>query len=354
MSSPPLLYDLTLEQLRDHLTAWGEPSYRANQIWHALYVRNVASALEITDLPRSLRARLANAFRFSSLSLASSARSRSGQTEKLLLQLPDGAAIEAVIMRYRKRNTACISTQAGCAMACQFCATGQMGFVRHLSGGEIVEQVRYIIDRLAHDSKRLTNIVFMGMGEPFHNYGGTIKALDILSHPEGLDFGARRITISTVGLLPGLQRFTRQQRQVNLAVSLHAATNELRSQLLPINRRYPLEVLIPACRAYVYTTKRRLSFEWALIDGVNDGLEQAAALSQLLKGMNCHLNLIPLNPTAGFAGRASSRQRAAEFAAIVERHGISCTIRVRRGLSINAGCGQLATQQSHAGNEEQA
>jgi 23S rRNA (adenine2503-C2)-methyltransferase len=244
-------------------------------------------------------------------------------------------------MGYRRRTTLCISTQAGCAMGCSFCATGQMGFARQLSAGEIVEQVLLFAAR-----ERISNIVFMGMGEPFHNYEATLEAVDRLNDPEGMAFGARRMTLSTVGLVPQLERFTRERRQVNLAVSLHAATDDLRDRLVPINRKYPLDVLMGACRAYIQLTGRRLTFEWALIRDVNDGEDQALALASRVRGLNCHVNLIPLNPTSGYPGQASPRERAAAFRTVLTSRGIPCTVRVRRGLDIDAGCGQLAAKSS--------
>jgi 23S rRNA (adenine2503-C2)-methyltransferase len=313
-------------------------------VWSALYQGLVDDPDQITTLPTGLRHRLAQAYRFTSFTTQEIIQSRDGGTEKLLLRLPDGLAIEAVLMRYQRRRTACISTQAGCAMGCLFCATGQMGFRRHLTSGEIVEQVLLMTRRLKQREDRLTNIVVMGMGEPFHNYQATMQAIDRLHHPQGFGFGARRITISTVGLIPGIERFSRERRQVNLSVSLHAATNPLRDQIVPINRRYPLEDLISASGAYVETTGRRISFEWVLIRDLNDGAEQAEALVRLVRNLNCHVNLIPLNPTPGFDGKGSSRRQAEAFAEILGRHRIPCTLRVRRGIRIQAGCGQLATK----------
>ncbi|HET7009893.1 MAG TPA: 23S rRNA (adenine(2503)-C(2))-methyltransferase RlmN, partial [Anaerolineales bacterium] len=274
------------------------------------------------------------------LEIRARATSRDGHTTKVLLGRPgEPGAVEAVRMDYHRRTTLCISTQSGCAMGCSFCATGQMGFNRNLSAGEIVEQVLHF----AREGS-VTNLVFMGMGEPFHNYEATMESIDQLNDPQGMAFGARRMTLSTVGLIPQIERFTQEKRQVNLAVSLHAATDELRSRLLPVNRKYPLEPLLAACRAYVEHTGRRISFEWALIHGVNDGLEQAGQLASLLRGLNCHVNLIPLNPTRGYSGAASTRERAGAFREHLQARGIACTIRVRRGLDIHAGCGQLATQ----------
>ena len=250
-------------------------------------------------------------------------------------------------MRYSRRRTLCISTQAGCAMGCVFCATGQMGFRRHLSSGEIVEQVLYYARLLAEQGERVTNVVVMGMGEPFHNYQATLEAIDRLNHPQGFNLGERRFTISTVGLVPAVRRFTAEKRQINLAVSLHAADDELRSKLLPINRKYPLEEVFSACREYVELTHRRLTFEWALIQNVNDTHEQARLLTSRLGGLLCHVNIIPLNPTEKYSGTATTLQRARAFQAELERHHIPCTIRLRRGIDIQAGCGQLAGKMAH-------
>ncbi len=341
----PLAYELSLQEWVDLFRSWDEPAYRARQVWHGLYQRFYQSAEEFTDLPLALRRRLAERFRFPPLIPLASQTSRDGQTIKTLFQLEDGQAIEAVLMRYERRHTLCISTQVGCAMGCVFCATGQMGFRRHLTAGEIIAQVMYYARKLADEGKRVTNIVIMGMGEPFHNYENTMKAIDRLNDPQGYNFGERRITISTVGLVPMIRRFTAERRQVNLAISLHAADNALRSSLMPVNRKYSLEEVLQACRDYVRETHRRVTFEWALIQGVNDTPEQARRLAALLKGLLCHVNLIPLNPTRGYSGKATTRERARAFQAILEQAGIPTTIRLRRGIEIQAGCGQLATQE---------
>jgi 23S rRNA (adenine2503-C2)-methyltransferase len=225
-----------------------------------------------------------------------------------------------------------------------------MGFQRNLTGGEIIEQVLFYARQLKKQDDQVTNIVLMGMGEPFHNYEATFQAVDRLNHPDGFNFGARRFTISTVGLVPAIRRFTTERRQVNLAVSLHAADDELRSSLIPINRKYPLDILMDACEEYIGVTNRRITFEWALIRGVNDSLEQAQKLASRLKSFLrsgaalCHVNIIPLNPTHRYTGQATSRHQALAFQAELERAGIPCTIRVRRGIDIQAGCGQLAIE----------
>ncbi len=338
------IYDLDLPELTDWVTGWGEPAYRARQIWEGLYRHFYRSPEEFTSLPRSLRARLAEHLRFETLLPLKQLASSDGQTIKTLFQLHDDKAIEAVLMKYERRRTLCISTQAGCAMGCVFCATGQMGFKRHLSSGEIVAQVMYYARLLHQQNERVTNVVLMGMGEPFHNYENTMAAIDRLNHPEGYNFGARRFTLSTVGLAPLIRRFADEGRQANLAVSLHAVDDETRSQMMPINRKYPIAEVLDACRYYVAKTHRRISFEWALIHGVNDTPETAHKLAQLLKGLLCHVNAIPLNPTPNYRGRAADRQRAERFKNILEGAGIPCTIRMRRGIDIAAGCGQLAGQ----------
>jgi 23S rRNA (adenine2503-C2)-methyltransferase len=345
-----LIYDLDFPELEERLRAWGEPGYRAGQVWQGLYQRLWNDPAKFTNLPLALRQKLADEFNFSHLKSSIVLDSSDGETRKTLFHLPDGHAIEAVLMRYSQRRTLCISTQAGCAMGCVFCATGQMGFRRHLTSGEIVEQVLFYARQLHEEGDHVTNVVVMGMGEPFHNYDATMQAIDRLNDPTGFNFGARRFTVSTVGLVPVIRRFAEEQRQVNLAISLHASDDELRGSMLPVNRRYPIDQLLDACEEYVQKTSRRITFEWALIRDVNDTPEQAQALARLLQrfrrngSVMCHVNVIPLNPTQKFHGEATTRQRALAFQAELERYGIPCTIRLRRGIDIQAGCGQLAVQ----------
>jgi 23S rRNA (adenine2503-C2)-methyltransferase len=344
-----LIFDQDLSTLESALESWSEPKYRARQIWQGLYQNLWARPEQFSTLPGSLRTKLTEHYQFTNLNPSHYLTSQDGETTKTLFALPDGSAVETVLMRYEKRRTLCISTQAGCAMGCVFCATGQMGFRRNLSSGEILEQVLYYARVLKEQEETVTNVVIMGMGEPFHNYDATMQAIDRLNHPEGFNFGARRFTISTVGLIPAIRRFANEQRQVNLAISLHAADDELRNSLLPINRKYPLGELMLACHEYFEKTHRRLTFEWALIQGVNDTLEQARKLAGLLRSFRhegtaaCHVNVIQLNPTRQYAGEATTRRQALAFQAELEKHGIPCTIRLRRGLDIQAGCGQLAT-----------
>jgi 23S rRNA (adenine2503-C2)-methyltransferase len=334
---------LTLEELTKRLQSLGEPTFRARQLWHNVYKRLLNNPEEMTDIPRVLQLRIPEWFTFTSLETQTMARTDDGSTEKILFSLSDGRSIESVLMRHQRRRTVCVSTQVGCAMGCVFCATGQMGLERNLTPGEIVEQVIYFARYLANGDERLTNLVIMGMGEPFHNYQATMQAIKTLNDPTGFKFGSRRITISTIGIVPMIKRFAHENQQVNLAVSLHAATDELRSELVPINKRYPLDELIQTCKEYVQITGRRITFEWALVHEVNDDLDQAQALVDLIQGLNCHVNLIPLNPTQGYAGRATAQERVKGFLDFLVEHKITCTIRVRQGVDINAGCGQLAS-----------
>ena len=350
-----LIYDLDLDEITNLLKEWNEPAYRAKQIWQGLYQHFYSSPEQFTNLPKSLREKIGPLF-VSPIKPKLYLDSSDGQTRKTLFELQDGQVIEAVLMKYdpdtfkgRGRRTLCISTQAGCAMGCVFCATGQMGFKRHLSSGEIIAQVMYYARMLKEQNEVVTNIVLMGMGEPFHNYNNTMEAIDRLNDPDGYKFGARRFTVSTVGLVPMIRRFADEKRQVNLAISLHAADDQSRVSMLPINKKYKIEDVIEACRYYIAQTGRRVTFEWALIHGVNDTPEVAQKLASRLKGLLCHVNAIPLNPTAGFEGHATDRQRAALFKETLEQAGVPCTIRMKRGIDIQAGCGQLAGAVSSLG-----
>jgi 23S rRNA (adenine2503-C2)-methyltransferase len=335
------IYDFGHEELFTAVSDLGEPSYRADQVWQWLYRHYASDYQEMTNLPKSFRDKLSEQFPFPNPELAATQESSDGNTLKILFRLSDGNFIETVLMRYRKRRTLCISTQAGCAMGCVFCATGQMGFVRNLSVGEIVHQVIHFARELLASEDRLTNIVVMGMGEPLHNYDNTLAAVDIFTDSTGFKMGARKITISTVGLVPAIRRFADERRQIRLAISLHAASDEERGRLIPVAKRWPLAQLMDSARYYVAKTGRRISFEWALISEENDTPEDARKLGNLLQGLMCHVNLIPLNPTKEYGGRPSSTSRVSAFQEELERFGVSSTVRVRRGIDIQAGCGQL-------------
>lgn len=356
MSERLVLYDLTYIQLAELLSSWGEPRFRADQVWRWLYGSLAERFEQMTNLPAVLRQRLAAETELAPLEPVASQESPSGQTRKVLFRLRDGETIESVLMRYTDRRTVCISTQAGCGMNCIFCATGQGGLARNLSAGEIVAQVIY----LARDIKigefgpgdeatlghPVSNVVLMGMGEPLANYAATRQAIETLSDPRGYNLGARRWTLSTVGLIPGIRRLAEEDLDINLAVSLHAATDELRDRLVPINRHNPLTELLAAIREYAARTRRRVSIEYALIDGVNDSPDQAEQLAVLLNNLLCHVNLIPLNPTPGTAWQPSPRERVNAFQAILEAAGVPTTVRMRRGIDIEAGCGQLRRRQA--------
>jgi 23S rRNA (adenine2503-C2)-methyltransferase len=341
------LYDLDLPALQSLLESWGEPAYRARQLWEWLYVHLADSFDQMTSLPKSLRERLADETTIGVPQVADTLLSEDGETHKDLLRLTDGETVEAVLMRYKRRRTACISTQVGCLIGCAFCATGQMGFRRNLTGGEIVAQALHFARLLRPKQNRLSNVVLMGMGEPLLNYDATLAALRRLTDPQGLNIGQRHITLSTVGIAPGIELLADETGhhggplQVTLAVSLHAATDQLRDQLVPMNQRYNLDALFEACHHHIQRTGRRISFEWALIEGVNDTPQQAQALAARLAGILSHVNLIPLNPTANYDGKPSSRKALDAFTKELDRRLISYTVRLGRGIDIQAGCGQL-------------
>lgn len=335
------LYELSEKQLTVFLDSLGEKRFRAQQLWDWMYLRRVASFDDMINLPKTLVTKLSEKATLGRLSLVAQQHSRDG-TEKRLYCLTDGQLIEAVLMPYRDgRQTACISTQAGCALGCVFCATGQMGFGRHLTSAEIFEQAMIFARELASQGKRLSNVVLMGMGEPFHNYDASLEAIRQLMGRLGI--GARHITVSTVGLVPQIRRFADEGLQVKLAVSLHKSDDEERSALMPINRRWNIASVIDACRYYTEKTGRRVTFEWAAIAGENDTVEEAHRLGRLLQGLLCHVNIIPLNPTGGYAAAPSDSARIRHFMETLSSYSISSTVRVRRGVDIDAGCGQLKT-----------
>ena len=295
----------------------------------------------MTSLPKALRAKLEEVTVLDTPQVLATQESLTGETRKDLLEMHDGEQVEVVLMRYIERRTVCVSTQVGCAIGCVFCATGQMGFQRNLSSGEIVAQVLHFERALRAQGKRVTNVVFMGMGEPLLNYDNTLAAITRLMDPDGLQMGQRRMTLSTAGIATAIRRFAKEKLQVNLAVSLHAATDELRAELMPVDQRHSLDALFAAVHEYIKRTNRQVTFEWALIDGVNDTPEQAAALAARIAGMLVHVNLIPLNPTDGYPGQPSSEEHIAAFTDILDRRHIPYTMRLRRGGDIQAGCGQL-------------
>ncbi len=318
----------------------GEPRYRLDQIWRALY-QNLSTPAEMTNLPKVLRATLSERLT-PALQVVARLVSDGGDTVKYLWELHDGLRIETVLMLYPDRVTVCVSSQVGCAMGCGFCATGQAGFARQLSVGEIVEQVAVAAREARSLDRRLGNVVFMGMGEPLANEAVVWESVERLHGDLGLS--ARKLTISTVGLVPGIRRLTERPLPVNLAVSLHAANDRLRDELVPINKRYPIDDLMEACADYLAVKGRRLSFEWAMIDGINDRASDAAELARLCRRFRlpAHVNLIPLNPTPGYSTVGSPLKRVNEFRDTLETLGVNATVRRNRGTDIDAACGQLA------------
>ncbi len=340
MSGADIL-ELTLVGLEAQLALWQEPHFRAAQIWDWIYRQLADDFGQMTNLPLALRGQLSKNYRIGALTPVAEQVSEDGLTRKELLELADGETIESVLMSYDRRQTVCVSTQVGCPIGCAFCATGQSGFSRHLSAGEIVGQPLYFARLLRAKQQSVTNVVIMGMGEPLLNYDAMWQAVETWNDRRGFGLGARKITISTAGHVPGIRRLAGERLQVGLAISLHAAHDALRDRLVPLNRTYPLQALLEACRGYVDATHRRVTIEYALMDGVNDSMVHARQLAGLLAGLMCHVNLIPLNPTGDGDYRPSPPSRVRAFEQVLAEHQVPTTTRLRRGLDIQAGCGQL-------------
>jgi len=354
------LLGLTRAELGGLVEDWGFKAVHAGKIWRHLYLQGRTDWETIYGLPRELAARLQDETTAALLPITRETHSTDGFTRKYLLGLADDHQIETVLMRYAGRVTACVSSQVGCAMGCVFCATGQMGYQRHLTTAEIVAQAMHVdrvlratvderpaLSEADHDSphhrhERLRNIVLMGMGEPLHNYDAVIKATEILRDSGGLALGAKKITLSTVGVVPGIIRLADERQPIYLAVSLHAATQAHRAAIVPVAKKWPLAELMNACRYYAEKMQRRIFFEWTLIAGENDQPADAHAVGRLLRDVPGQVNLIPLNPTSGYEGRPSDQTAAQRFQAILAEYGLPSTVRQRRGIDIAAGCGQLA------------
>lgn len=338
----PELGDLERVHLESEIEARGIERFRARQIFQWVHARGVADFEAMTDLPRDLRARLASEFSIATPAIAHRERSTDG-TEKFLLRLDDGRQIESVFIPDTPGMTLCISTQVGCGMACAFCLTGKMGLVRHLAAAEIVGQVRVLVDALGLRGTAF-NIVLMGMGEPLHNYDATMTALRILADPQGLAVPPRRVTLSTVGLLPALERLAKEPVMPNLAISLHAPTDVQRGELVPINRKYGVAEIIEACRRFPLKKRSRITFEYVLLAGVNDSLEDARRLARLLAPVKAKVNVIPLNAAAGIPFERPADEAIDGFAATLADHGVTVSVRKSRGRDIRAACGQLIVE----------
>lgn len=329
--------DKTLEELKKELKALGEKQFRAEQIFHWLYIEKVKSFEEMTNLSINLREKLKQNYTISNFNIIKKQESKDG-TKKYLFDVLDGNAIETVLMEYHHGKTICVSSQIGCKMGCKFCASTGIAFIRNLTAGEIIEQ---IIAVEQDTESRISNIVFMGVGEPLDNYENVIKAIHILNHPKGLNIGARHISISTSGLVPKIYDLAKENIPCTLSISLHATNNEKRSLMMPVNNIYKIEELIKACKEYIKVTNRRVSFEYALAKENNDNLEDAKELVKLLKGMLCHVNLIPINKIENGAYTKSTNENILKFRDYLNEHGIVATIRRELGSDIDAACGQL-------------
>lgn len=346
MAAARSLNDLTFDMLQQQLEHDGVRPIHAKPLWTHLY-RNKGREGFLPPLQRWMETMVPSHLALDKPEVVADTRSSDGLTRKFLLRLQDAQEVETVLMGYPGRYTACLSTQAGCAMGCTFCATGQMGFVRHLRPGEIVAQVLQCKRALQDnnpDAPGLRNLVFMGMGEPLHNYDSVMQALDIITDRRGINIAPSKVTISTVGVIPSILRMAEERRPYNLAVSLHGATEEERSALVPVSRRWPLKDLIEACHTYNRITQKRIFFGWTLIAGVNDSPEQAHRVVELLKGLDAHVNLIPLNPTHGYDGVEAPEAAGLRFQQILLDAGIPSTFRQRRGIDVAAGCGMLKAE----------
>lgn len=345
------LYDYSLKELESVMVSFGESTYRARQIYHDLYRKYVTTYDAMMNLPRRIRERLLEKIPLFSLEHVNTRIGDRGLTRKALFETPQRAPVETVLLIYSDRATVCVSTQSGCALGCSFCATGKMGFQANLTAGQIVEQVLWAARELdsTHAGRKLTNIVYMGMGEPFLNYEAWWQSVQRLHDPAGLGLGARSFTVSTAGVVPGILRLANEPLPINLAVSLHAATDSLRSQLVPLNRKYPLREILAAVRVYTDKSHRRVTFEYVLLEGTNDRAADAHALADFCLGkmdggkrLLCHVNLIPWNPIAETLLQPSKKRLIAEFQRILQEAHIPCTLRTQRGTDIAAACGQLA------------
>ena len=338
--------NLSLEELKEVFSKWGEAEYRAGQMFKWLYQKNVRDFKQMTDFPKPLIAELEKRFFISSFVCHKILTAKDG-TKKFLFQLADGHSIETVLIPEKSRKTLCLSTQVGCKFGCPFCVSGSKGFVRQLRAAEIVGQ---ILEAKRLTGLQMTNIVMMGIGEPLDNYENLVKVIRIINHPEGLSIGARKITISTCGLVPGILKLKKLGLQIELSVSLHATNDDLRNRLVPINSKYSLEKLLAACREYYESTDRVITFEYALIEGVNDSDFDARHLGDIARSLKAKVNLIPCNPNMSLCYKGSPERRAKDFQRIVRSRGATATIRSTRGQEILAACGQLAFDR--AGIEE--
>ncbi|MCX7921872.1 MAG: 23S rRNA (adenine(2503)-C(2))-methyltransferase RlmN [Clostridia bacterium] len=340
------LLDLTIEEMQKLLADMGQEKFRAKQIFQWIH-KGIKDIDEMTNLSKTLRQELKNNTYIGKLKVHEKYVSKIDGTTKYLFELPDGNLIESVLMVYKHGLTVCISSQIGCKMGCKFCASTGIGFMRNLSAGEILDQVLSIE---TDAGKRVGHVVIMGIGEPLDNYDNVVKFLRLVNHPEGLNIGYRNISVSTCGLVPEMMDLSKESMPITLSISLHAPNDEIREKIMPINKRYSIDKILEACKIYTEVTKRRITFEYAMIAGVNDSRENALELAHKIKGMLCHVNLIPMNPIEAADLKKSSREYIEQFKSILERYGIDTTVRRELGSDINAACGQLrrSTMENHS------
>jgi len=333
------ILSMTQGEIESAVKNLGQPTYRAKQIWGWLHQKHVQTFADMPNLPKSMRDELDSAYRIASVVAEKKLTSKTDGTVKYLFSLHDSTLIESVLMEYSHGNTVCISTQAGCRMGCTFCASAEGGLVRNLTAGEMCIQVY----AAARDCSRVGGIVLMGCGEPLDNFDQTMRFIELITHKEGINIGQRHITLSTCGLVPQIHELAEMKLQITLAISLHGATDDVRQQLVPIAKRYPINDLISACRNYIEKTNRRITFEYTLADGINDNISHAKDLTKLLRGLNCHVNLIPINKARGEFS-PSTRKNTQEFVNILEKGRIQTTVRRSLGSDVNAACGQLRSE----------
>lgn len=336
------LFDFSLDELKEFIKELDEPQFRGKQIFEWMY-RGAESFEDMTNIPKSLREKLSVSSFLGGMSISEKYVSKIDETRKYLLQLNDGNFIETVLMKYEYGYTVCVSSQVGCKMGCKFCASTVNGWVRNLTPGEIIGQVLCVQKDLG---QRISNVVMMGIGEPFDNFENVLKSIKLMNSPEGLGIGQRHISVSTCGLTDKIRTLADMKMQITLLISLHAPSDERRSQIMPVNKKFNINELMSACDYYIKETGRRISFEYTLISGVNDTLEEADTLANLVKGKLCHINLIPVNKVEESGFSKSSRERVEAFKARLEKHGLVATVRREMGSDINAACGQLRNKKT--------
>lgn len=335
--------NFTHAELRSWFLDHGEQAFRADQVFHWLYQKKILDFDDMRNVSKPLKAKLKEHFIISQLERCQVLRSEDGSI-KYAFGLGDGHKVESVLMPHHDHNTICVSSQVGCAMGCDFCMTGKMGFIRNLTPGEIVSQILEAWKDLPEEEEGIRNVVFMGMGEPFHNYDNVIKTLDVLTKDVGFNYSHRRITVSTVGLLPQIQKFGQEQVKANLAVSLNGPTDDIRTRLMPVNKVYNLQKLVNTCKEYPLESRKRITFEYILMDGLTDSIQDAKQLIRLLHGLKFKINLIPYNETPGSVYKRPTTENVTRFQKYLHEHGVTATLRISKGQDIQGACGQLITQ----------